>query len=70
MEGIETESDDMLHRAECSYRGVVTFGFDLTPSIRPGERETAPFLRLRLVGDVGGAVVDELPEDHVREPCG
>ena len=30
---VETESDDMLHCAEYSYRSVVTFGFDLTPSL-------------------------------------
>src|SRR5258708_415802 len=24
---VETESDDRSHRADCSYRGVITFGF-------------------------------------------
>src|SRR4051794_23472955 len=28
---VETETDDRLHREECSQRGVVSFGFDLTP---------------------------------------
>ncbi len=29
---VETETDDRVSRSECLYRGVVSFGFDLTPS--------------------------------------
>jgi hypothetical protein len=35
-----------------------------------GRRVAAPFSRLRLVGYAGGAISDELAEDHIRKLCG